>query len=409
MILSFKHYLVEAASGKNLHLEHLEDAVINDGSAGAAEAVSFIESIVEMLSGNAKSRHGITVKWDGAPAVFCGINPENGKFFVGTKSVFNVSPKINYTDADIDRNHKGGLAVKLKVALKNLSKLNIKTVLQGDLMYTSGDLVDQKIDGEDYVTFTPNTITYAVKKGSDLAKTIARSEMGIVFHTEYTGDNLSSMVASFGPSLSSLTNTPSVWFSDAEFRDESGVATFTAKETTSMKTKIAGIKRMMDRETLSAIDAVLSASDMSLLIKTYYNTLIRTGNLTRPSQMYSGFRDYVSGRLDVEISQLKTDRAKKMKEQRKKAVLTFIRSNSRGLIKAFSLQEAIRNIKLEIVQKIQQVKSIGMFLRTDNGFEVTAPEGYVAIDRSSNRAYKLVDRMTFSRANFNTAKNWETG
>lgn len=409
MILSFKHYLKEAASGKNLHLEHLEDAVINDGSTGAKEALSFIESLIEMLAGNAKSRHGITVKWDGAPAVFCGINPENGKFFVGTKSVFNVTPKVNYTDADIDRNHKGGLATKLKVALKNLKKLGIKTVLQGDLMYTSGDLVDQKIDGEDYVTFTPNTITYAVKKDSDLAKTIARSEMGIVFHTEYTGDTLSSMVASFGPSLSSLSTTPSVWFSDAEFRDESGVATFTEKETTSMKAKIAAIKRMMDRETLDAIDAVLSAADMSILIKTFYNTLVRTGNIGKPSQMYSGFRDYVSDRLDAEIESLKTERGKKVKEQRKKDVMSFIRSNSRGLIKAFALQDAIRNMKLDIVRKIQQVKSIGMFLRTDSGFEVTAPEGYVAIDRMSNRAYKLVDRLTFSKANFNAAKNWETG
>lgn len=408
-MFTFSRFLKEAKGGKNLHLEHLEDAVVNDGSAGMKEALTFAESLVEMLSGTAKSSHGITVKWDGAPAIFCGINPENGKFFVGTKSVFNVTPKINYTNADIDANHSGGLVDKLKVALKHLPKLGIKDVLQGDMMYTKDDLKKETIDGESHVTFTPNTITYAVASNSKLAKQINASKMGIVFHTKYTGTEMSSMRASFGVDASSLKQTKDVWFEDANFKDESGVATFTQKESNSIKTKIANTKRMADRATLNTIDAIVSDAEFSMLLKTYYNTLVRSGNIGRPTAIYAGFKEYMEQRFDTAIDKLKTERGKKAKEEQKKRMLSFIRSNSRSLIKAFAIQQAIRDIKMDLLRQVQKVKSIGTFIRTEDGFEVTAPEGYVAIDRLSNTAYKLVDRMTFSRANFNAAKNWETG
>ena len=128
------------SESKNLHMEHLEDSIFNEGSKGAVNALKFAESVADMLAGNAASSFNVTVKWDGAPAVFCGINPENGKFFVGTKSVFNKTPKINYTNADIDANHghSKGLSDTLKIALANLKDLNIKGVLQGDVMFTKG-------------------------------------------------------------------------------------------------------------------------------------------------------------------------------------------------------------------------------------------------------------------------------
>lgn len=189
---TFTTFLTEQ---KNLHLEHLEDEMFNRGEAGVKEAIAFVKSLAEMLKGNAKSPVDVTVKWDGAPALFTGINPENGKFFVATKSLFNKTPKINYTNADIDANHSGGLAEKLKVALANLKDLGITGVLQGDMLYTKGDLSAQTIDGESMVTFTPNTITYAVPAGSDLAGKINSSQMGIVFHTTYNGDTIENLKA----------------------------------------------------------------------------------------------------------------------------------------------------------------------------------------------------------------------
>ena len=86
---------------KNTHLEHLEDDIINNGYAGGQNAIAFLEALNGMLSGNSSSRVNVSVKWDGAPAIVCGPSPENGKFFVGTKSVFNKNPKVNYNIADI--------------------------------------------------------------------------------------------------------------------------------------------------------------------------------------------------------------------------------------------------------------------------------------------------------------------
>ena len=135
-MFSFNGFLTEA---KNLHLEHLEDEVLNNGVVGTRGAINFLQSLRDMLAGSSKSSVNVTVKWDGAPAIFAGINPENGQFFVGTKGVFNKNAKINYTIDDIDRNHPGtGLNQKLKVALTELSKLGIKDV---DKIYNLDDMV----------------------------------------------------------------------------------------------------------------------------------------------------------------------------------------------------------------------------------------------------------------------------
>ena len=157
--MKFTEYLEESKENKNVHLEHIEDEVLNRGVNGTRDAIDFLRSLRDMLAGHSESKVNLTTKWDGAPAVFCGINPDNGKFFVGTKGVFNANPKLNYTDADIDANHPSeGLNAKLKVALRYLPKLGIKGVLQGDMMFTKGDLQPHIIDGEEYITFQPNTI-----------------------------------------------------------------------------------------------------------------------------------------------------------------------------------------------------------------------------------------------------------
>ena len=181
-MFSFKGFFTQE---KNTHLEHLEDDIINRGSKGGVNAINFLNSVRNMLAGNIGGKLNMSVKWDGAPAVFCGTNPENGKFFVGTKSVFNKSPKINYTPTDIRRNHGGELANKLQVCLRELPKLGLDGIYQGDLLFTRGDLKAVAIDGEKMITFTPNTITYAVPAGSDIARRIARAKLGIVFHTKY--------------------------------------------------------------------------------------------------------------------------------------------------------------------------------------------------------------------------------
>ena len=227
---SFKQYLNES---RNTHLEHLEDEIVNNGYAGGVNAVNFLSSIRDMMLGSSRSKLNVSVKWDGAPAVFCGINPENGKFFVGSKSIFNVTPKINYTNSDIDRNHGGGLADRLKVCLKYLPRLGIRGVVQGDLLFVPGDIKGVTIHGEKAIAFKPNTITYAVPQDSPLARRILRAKLGIIFHTSYSGSTMDKLKASFGVNVRSFNKSTAVFFDDASYKDTSGVASFTASESDS--------------------------------------------------------------------------------------------------------------------------------------------------------------------------------
>lgn len=393
------------SESKNLHMEHLEDSIFNEGSKGAVNALKFAESVADMLAGNAASSFNVTVKWDGAPAVFCGINPENGKFFVGTKSVFNKTPKINYTNADIDANHghSKGLSDTLKIALANLKDLNIKGVLQGDVMFTKGKLSTQKIDGESHVTFTPNTITYAIPSKSDAGKEVSKANIGIVFHTAYTGTTMDSMSASFGPDVSGLGKSSKVWYQDAMFRDASGTATFTKKESGDLDGMIADAGRKVGR-IKRFLDTLVADSKLVASIKVYTNRNVRAGTM---NNTYQGLIDYIVGERDKDIASVKTDATKKRKENEKKQVMRFLEKNKTNITLAFELYSLLNEIKLFILQKLQTVKEIGTFIKKGDGFDATAPEGFVAVDHISNTALKLVDRLEFSRANFTAAKNWE--
>ena len=170
----------------------------------------------------------MSVKWDGAPAIFCGEDPTDGKFFVAKKGIFAKNPKVYKSNADIDADTSGDLAEKLKLALKHLKNLGIKDVIQGDFLYSKQDLSKTKIDGKQYITFHPNTIVYAVEAGTEAAKRITKSQIGIVWHTTYKGKDFASMKASYG--VKKIPSSPAVWSQDAELSG-AGEATMNEKET----------------------------------------------------------------------------------------------------------------------------------------------------------------------------------
>jgi hypothetical protein len=233
MTKTFMNYVVEAAvSGKNLHMEHAEDNVLNGGVSGARNTINAMRAIRDMLAGNSEKKVDITVKWDGAPAIFAGKDPADGVFFIAKKGIFNKNPKLYKTDAEIDADTSGDLAVKLKFCLKYLPELGIGGVIQGDLLYTDSDIKTTTIEGESYVVFHPNTIAYAVPTSAPLSKQIMNSKMGIAWHTYYDGDTLESMKAVFGKDITSaLKQSRNVWFTDVNYKDVSGKATMTAAET----------------------------------------------------------------------------------------------------------------------------------------------------------------------------------
>jgi hypothetical protein len=363
-----------------------------------------------MLGGHATGRTvNLTTKWDGAPAVFAGINPENGKFFVGTKGVFAQNAKLNYTNADIDTNHPGeGLNRKLKIALQYLSELGIDGVLQGDMMFTKEDLKSEKIDGKEYITFQPNTIVYAVPADSSLAKQIKSAKMGIVWHTTYSGNAMADMKASFGADIGGLRQSKNVWFRDASFVDATGTATFTASETAELNSILSQAGTLFRSISARTLNEIATNDTYKIQIKAWNNSKVREGQeITNTAAHVQGLILEVERKLNKNITDAKKADTRLKRQQEKNIVMKFYTNNKNELKKIFDLQNLITKAKNMIVKKLQTVKdSLGTYLRTDStGLKVTAPEGFVAIDKIGN-AVKLVDRLEFSQANFNATKNW---
>jgi hypothetical protein len=406
--MKFSEYIAEAKEGKNVHLEHLEDNVLNNGVSGAREAINFLRSLRNMLAGHSDVKVNVTTKWDGAPAIFCGINPENGKFFVGTKSVFNKNAKLNYTDADIDENHPSeGLNDKLKIALAYLPKLGIKGILQGDMMFTKDDLKHETIDGEEYLIFQPNTIVYAVPANTKLAKMMQAAQLGVVFHTSYVGKNIENMKASFNIDIGHLSTTKDVWFRDASFTDASGSATFTEKETADLTSILSQAGRLFTTIPALTLNKIASSETYLMQIKTYNNTKVREGQEIRDTRAHvTGLMKWVEDKLNKEITAAKKADTKEKRIKEKTEVMRFYRTNAAQLKNIFDLMNMIIEAKLMIIRKLETIRSIGTFVRTDDGFRITAPEGFVAVDKLKGNALKLVDRLEFSHQNFSAAKNW---
>ena len=404
-MFSFKGFFTK---DKNTHLEHLEDDIINRGSKGGVNAINFLKSVRDMLAGHSGTKINTTVKWDGAPAIICGVNPENGKFFVGTKSVFNVTPKINYTTADIRRNHSGAVAKKLLVCLSHLSSLNIKQILQGDLLFTNDTKV-VSIDGDKMISFTPNTITYAVQASSGIGRKIARAKMGIVFHTMYTGKTMKALNANFGNVRGSGNSR--VWVASAAYRDDSGSIMFTKSELSKFDAQIRMAEGSLYKGEKILDEMQSRANDplsVGFRLKSFFNYYIKSnkGGMGKVKVLQDMFRDYYENILKMEIDARKTDKAKQKYRDILATGLKFINQNKSSLYFAIASHVTLANAKTTLIQKMNQIQQIGHYIKTGTGYRVTAPEGFVAVDRVAG-AVKLVDRLEFSRANFTLPKGWK--
>lgn len=413
-MLSFGSFLTEDKGGKNLHLEHIEDEILNYGIDGGRASINFVRSLRDMLAGSSRSSINMTVKWDGAPAIFAGIDPDDGKFFVAKKSVFNATPKLYKSNADIDADTSGDLNAKFKVAFAEFPKLGITGVLQGDLMFT--DLETETIDGVKYYTFQPNTIVYAVPVDSALGKTMNKAKIGVVWHTTYKGNALQDMKASFGADTSKMKQTSSIWMDDASYKDLSGSATMNEAETEAVTShlSLAGktfrkinssmLKKFLDIQNNSFGSGAMAGASL----KTYNNSKVREGQkITNESAHAKGYLTWVASVYDKRIDKLKTPAKKQEVENEKKEMVREIKKHISNLEHIIRFQNHIVEAKMGIVSKLNTVKQIGTFIRTKNGFKVTDAEGYVAIDRVTGGAVKLVDRMEFSFNNFTAVKAWD--
>ena len=412
-MIRFSEMLLEDKGGKNLHLEHLEDEIINYGVDGGRAAINFLRSLRDMLAGNSRSSVNMTVKWDGAPAIFAGTDPEDDKFFVAKKSVFNVSPKLYKTNAEIDADLSGDLNAKFKVALAEFSKLGINGVLQGDLMYT--DLDNNVIDGKKYNTFQPNTIVYAVPVDSDLGKIMKTSKIGVVWHTTYTGNALQDMKASFGVNIKGLNKPSSVWMDDATYKDASGTATFNSKETEQVTSILSQTGKTFQRingpmlRKFIQLQESFTGTLASASLKTYNNSKVRVGEtIKNPKAHAKGYEKWVEMSIQKQVDKAKSVKGKDKYSKLQKELVREVSKHTNNLTQIITFQNLLVDAKMQIVKKLNSVKGLtDTFIKTANGFKVTNPEGYVAIDRVSGGAVKLVDRMEFSFNNFTAIKAWD--
>ena len=392
---------------KNVHLEHLEDLIFNKGYAGAEEALNYIDSLRHMLAEGTGTTTQLTVKWDGSPAIICGTDPSDGKFFVGTKAVFSKGePKLCKSAKNIEQwyGNQPELAEILLAALKYLSKLNIGGVVQGDLMFTPGKITMVNVNDEDCYVFTPNTITYAVPVDSHLGQRIAQSKLGIIFHTAYTGgDSLDTMTAQFGVNVTGFTQTKDVWFDDATYKDYTGVASLTPTENRKIQQYLAATAKTMQKIGQQRFDIILQDKEFSRMVKPFINKLIRAGSQAiEPTQFLQDFINHYEQEMMKGIEELSggpQGRAAQGRLAKIKAKEQWIADNSNNLTGILATYKRVIELKGMLLNKLQQVEGIGTFQKTNDGYKVTAPEGFVAIGHNGG-AVKLVDRLQFSRTNF---------
>ena len=406
MMINFNEFITEQ---KNTHMTHIEDKVIYGGVNGAREAIIALRSLRDMLAGEKDGN--VSVKWDGAPAIFAGIDPSDGQFFVAKKGIFNKNPKVYKTDKDVNDDTSGDLNKKMKLALKLLPELGIKGVIQGDFVFGPGDVKTSRIKGKSYITFHPNTIIYAIPVGTDLAKQIKAAKIGIVWHTEYKGSSFENMKASYNYDASKLKKSRNVWSQDAQLEDATA-ATMTAAETQEVNEYLSLAGRTFNKIAGSALRQLEKNQVLAQHIETHGNSFVRKGEL--PPDPKARVRDllkWIKNKYQKEIDKRSTEAGKATQQSKLDALLNFFsEENKTSLEMIFELQRAIVLAKLKLINRLNKISKMDTFLKTKKGYRVTGQEGYVAIDKLGGDAVKIVDRMEFSFANFNPniLKGWDT-
>jgi hypothetical protein len=402
---NFSSYITEQ---KNTHMTHIEDKVLYGGVKGTRDAIMALRSLRDALGGVHDGN--VSVKWDGAPAVFAGIDPTDGRFFVAKKGIFNKSPKVYKSDADIDADTSGDLNTKLKLALRYLPELGIKGVIQGDFLFGPGDVKKSKIKGKEYLTFHPNTIVYAVPAGTDMAREVATKKIGIVWHTSYSGKSFETMKQNFGVDITKFKKSKNVWSQDAMLRDMTQYS-MSKKDTEEVNKLLSQAGVIFNQISGSTLRELERNKTLAQTIETYNNTFVRKGEVIQDTTRHvAGLIRYIQQKYQKEIDKRSTEKGKSAQQAKLNEVLKFFSAqNKKSLKSMFDLQKYIVLAKMKLINILNKLNSVQTFLKTKRGYRTTGQEGYVAIDKLGGDAVKIVDRMEFSFANFSPTilKGWD--
>jgi len=413
-MLNFKVFLSEENQKANKHLEHLEDGLLNDGFNGLRDSIKYLSHLQKQMSGKSTKKVNLTTKWDGAPAIIAGTDPETKKFFVATKHGATAkSMKLNFSYDDIEKNHPDlGLQNIMKSCLDNLRNIKMKNIYQGDLLYSSeSDKKIKVIDGVRYLTFKPNTITYAIDVNSDLGKKMMKSRIGVIWHTKYSGNvPVNQMGASFHVDLEDFTENSSVWFKDAEYENMDGIINFTKTETDQFYNLLSGAGRLFRKLDKSVVDKIFNDDKIKIQIKAYQNSKVREGKMISDDEAYvSGLLKYLKQKLDKELEKLKSEKGRENKKIKNDEFLKFFVDNKSKISDIFKIQQILVAAKMLLMKKLQDIRPlVNTFIEIDGDFKVTNPEGFVATSLDKG-AVKLVDRLEFSRQNFAAVKTFGKG
>lgn len=372
------------------HIEHLEDLPLNTGKHGLDQAVGALRQVQDHIKAGRKNAD-LTMKHDGSPSIVYGHHPDTGKFFVASKSAFNKTPKINYTEDDIQKNHghAPGLVQKLTAALHHLPKVvPNKGVFQGDVLFTHHDV--DRHNGK--LHFRPNTIKYSVPEKSSEGQKVGKAKIGLYTHTEYRGKNSASMNAHFDPNMKDFKSHPDVYHrepghdtSQIQMSDENE-----KKTNHHIQSALATYSKHGD-DMFGALDKQLGKANIKDHMKTYINHTVRTGET--PSS--EGLKAHLFNQYGREIDNLKTDKSKNAKAEELKQHLTHVDTNKDHIDSFFKIHHHLQQAKNALVDTLAQ--HTGGLEHSHEGKKIK-PEGFVVNHGGS--AIKLNDRAEFNKLNF---------
>ena len=389
------------------HLEHLEDEMLNYGIRGCHAAVSFLQELQKML-GQQESSGFMQTKWDGAPSVICGTDPKSGLFFVGTKSVFaKTQPKLCFTDQQIDEWYDGDLAEKLKFSLMYFSELDIKGVIQGDLMFTNSTIKTEVINKERLYTFRPNTITYGIPVDHPIGKAAGRAKIGVVFHTHYTGDDLPTMQARAGADVKGSENA--LVIKNDTPMDRVG---FSKQEMTKFKNHIKLIDKMchISGDFLDELVVLTGTTGdkkfhIASYLKQFFNNEIKNARtITNVEDAMYNMLNFYGDKMEKELAKIKTVANLTKKRKLVYDSQLYVEANKDKFKAMLSLYKELQTVKQMVIDKLDHLEEFRTYVQTEKGYKVTTPEGYVL--HKDGSMIKFVNRLEFAYNNFTLQKQW---
>ena len=387
------------------HLEHLEDEMLNYGVEGCMASVNFLKELRKML-GCDNSTGFMQTKWDGAPSVVCGTDPNSGMFFVGTKSVFAQNSKACYRDADVDLYYEGDLAEKLKYSLKYFSTLGIQGIVQGDLLFTT-DVKRETVNGEKLYTFTPNTITYGIPVDHPIGVATGKAKIGVVFHTHYRGNDFQTMQAVAGAKVKGSIEVLSV--DNDTPMDRVGL---NHSEEMLFDKYVANIEKMcaasgdfLDELTTLSGTAGDAKWHVSSYLKQFFNSQIKNQKtISNTTQALEDLTNFYHSKVKPLADKIKTPKTQVAKKKLIYDSENYLINNATKFKSMLGLYKEIQEIKQFVIDKLDKLETFKTFVQTDTGYKVTGPEGYVL--HKDGDMIKFVNRLEFSYNNFTVAKKW---